>query len=415
MVQHNRVVVTGMGAITPIGLTKDDFWNNLIAGTSGTATITHFDASNHKCKVAAEVKGYDPTKHFDGKALRQLDIFVQYGIVAAREAFKDAGFRDGDYDPERVGVLVGSGIGSIAVIAEQAVILHEKGPRRVTPFLIPKAICNEAAGNISIDLGLKGPNTCVVTACATGTHAIGDAAAIVARGDADAMVCGGTEGAIISLAIAGFGNMGALAEENERPETASRPFDKNRNGFVMGEGAGILVVESLEHARKRGARIYAEVVGYGMTGDAYHITAPAPGGEGGARAIRAALKQAELAPEQVDYINAHGTSTPLNDKLETEGIKKVFGAHAYKLAVSSNKSMIGHLIGAAGAVEAIATVLTIVNGIIPPTINYNEPDPDCDLDYVPNKARESKVNVAMSSSLGFGGHNCSIALRKFDE
>jgi len=414
MYDQRRVVITGMGAITPIGLDLPTFWKNLVAGKSGTSFITGFDASQHKCKVAAEIKDFDPLLHFEKKAVSRYERFVQFAIVASREAMKDAGFAEGSYDPNRFGVLIGSGCGGLEVVEKQVVVLNEKGPRRVTPLLIPLLICNEAPGMVSIDLGLKGPNSCVVTACATGTHAIGDAAAIIARGDAEAMVAGGCEAVITPLSIAGFGNMGALSEETEHPETASRPFDANRNGFVMGEGAGIMILESLEHARKRGARIYAEVIGYGMSGDAYHITAPSPGGEGGARAMKMALDVAKINPTEVDYINAHGTSTPLNDKLETQSIKAVFGDHAYKLAVSSNKSMIGHLIGAAGAVEAVATAMTICNNVLPPTINYQTPDPECDLDYVPNVARERTVNVAASSSLGFGGHNTTIILRKFN-
>jgi len=409
-----RVVVTGLGAITPAGLDVSTFWRNLTAGKSATGFITRFDASQHRCKVAAEIKDFDPLQHFEKKEVGRYERFIQYGIVAAREAFKDAGFREGDYDPLRFGVVIGSGVGGIEVVEQQAVILRDKGARRVTPLLIPRLICNEAPGMVSIDLGLKGPNTCVVTACATGTHAIGDATEMIARGDADAVICGGTEGAITPLSIAGFANMGALSQETEHPETASRPFDKKRDGFVMGEGAGIVVVESLEHARKRGARIYCEVVGYGMSGDAYHITAPAPEGEGGARAIKMALDKAGLNPADVDHINSHGTSTPLNDKLETQAIKTVFGAYAYKIPITANKSMIGHLIGAAGSVESIAAILTMRDGIIPPTINYNDPDPECDLDYTPNKAREAKVTCALNSSLGFGGHNTTLIFKKFD-
>ena len=415
MSEMRRVVVTGMGAVTPIGLDLPTYWQNLIQGKSGTGLITHFDATENKCKVAAEIRDFNSEDHFDKKEISKIEMFVQFAIVAAREAYKDAGFREGDYDPEAFGVLIGSGVGGIAVVQQQALILEKKGPRRVTPFLIPKLICNEAPGLVSIDLGLRGPNTCVVTACATGTHAIGDAAAFIARGDAEQMLCGGTESSIIDLAIAGFANMGALSAEVDCPEKASRPFDKNRSGFVMGEGAGVLALESLESAKKRGARIYAEVVGYGLSGDAYHITAPGPNGEGGSRAIRMALRKADINPEKIDHVNAHGTSTPLNDRLETESLKNVFGDHAYKLAICSNKSMIGHLIGAAGAVEAISAIMSIVHSIIPPTINYETPDPDCDLDYVPNTARERNVDYALSSSLGFGGHNTSVIFKKFTD
>ncbi len=415
MSELKRVVVTGLGAVTPVGLDIPSFWENLTAGKSATDFITCFDPKDHKCKVAAEVKGFEATDHFDRKEVKNYERFIQFGVVAAREAYKDAGLREGDYDPDNAGVTVGSGVGGIEVVEDQTRLMDQRGPRRVTPFLIPKIICNEAPGMISIDLGLRGPNTCVVTACAAGTHCIGEAGRTIAMGDADIMFAGGAESSITPLAIAGFGNMGALSEETEKPETASRPFSKNRNGFVMGEGAGIMVLESLDHAKKRGARIYAELVGYGLSGDAYHITAPSPGGEGGARAIKMALRKAGINPEQMDYINAHGTSTPLNDKLETMGLKLVFGDHAYTFCVSSNKSMIGHLIGAAGAVEGIATVLTIHNDLVPPTINYEEPDPDCDLDYVPNTAKERTVNYALSSSLGFGGHNTSVIFKKFTD
>ncbi|MCX7046730.1 MAG: beta-ketoacyl-ACP synthase II [Candidatus Sumerlaeota bacterium] len=410
-----RIVVTGLGALTPIGNDVPSFWNNLVAGKSGVGFITRFDHSEHRAHIAAEIKNFEPEKHFEKKDLKNLEPFIQYALIAAREAWADARFTEGSYDPDRFGVVIGSGIGGIEVVEKQAHIIREKGPRSVTPFLVPRLICNEAPGYVSIDLKLRGPNTCIVTACATGTHCIGDAAAIIARDDADAMVCGATDGAITPLAIAGFANMRALSQEATCPERASCPFDLNRDGFVMGEGAGIMVLESLEHAQKRGARIYAEIVGYGMSGDAYHITAPSPCGEGGARAMLMALRNAGLRPEQIDYINAHGTSTPLNDKLETEGIKKAFGEHARKLAISANKSMIGHLIGAAGAVEGVATVLTICHSMIPPTINYETPDPECDLDYVPNVARPAEVNCALNSSLGFGGHNTSIIFKKFVE
>ncbi len=409
----NRVVVTGLGAITPLGLNVQEYWDGLISGKSGIGMITTFDTTQHSVKIAAEVKNYVGENHFDKKDVRKIDKFVQYSVVASREAISDAGIDLSKEDVTKIGVLVGVGIGGIGTIEEQHSILVNKGPSRVSPFLIPRMIPNIASGQISIYLGLKGPNSCVVTACATGTHAIGDAFRMIERGDAVAMICGGSESAITPLGLAGFSNMQALSTRNDAPEKASRPFDAQRDGFVMGEGCGILCLEELEHAKARGAKIYCEIIGYGLTGDAYHITAPAPEGEGGARCMDMAVKSAGLKPEDVDYVNAHGTSTPLNDKLETTAIKKVFGEYAKKLQISSNKSMIGHLLGAAGGAEAVATCLTIKNSIIPPTINYEFPDPECDLDYVPNTARKCDVNVAISNSLGFGGHNTTIVLKKF--
>lgn len=414
MSESTRVVITGMGAVTPIGLNVADYWDGLVAGKSASGALTGFDASAYKCKVAAEIKEWDGTEHFEKKEVGKMERFVQFSIVASREAFADAGFSEGDYDRDRFGVLIGSGVGGIQIVEDQTLLREARGPRRVTPFLIPRIICNEASGMASIDLNLRGPNMCIVTACAAGTHAIGEAMHIIKRGDADAMLCGGAESGISQLAIAGFGNMGALSKDTENFEKSSRPFDRTRNGFVMGEGAGVLVLESLEHAKKRGANIYAEVAGYGLNGDAFHITAPGPDGEGGARAIQMGLDRAGVAPEEVDHVNAHGTSTPLNDKLETMGIKTVFGDYAYQLVVTSNKSMIGHLIGAAGAVEAISSIKSINENIIPPTINYEEPDPECDLDYAPNVAKEREVKVVVSSSLGFGGHNCCVVLKLFE-
>lgn len=411
-----RVVITGLGAVTPIGNNVKDYWENLLAGKSGIDYITKFDASEFSVRFAGEVKNFNPEDYLEKKELRKIEDFVVYGVAATQEAIKDAGLDDGNkFDPTRAGVMVGSGIGGLRSMEEQHKVLLSRGPRRINPFLITRMIVNMAAGYIAIRFGLKGPNTAVSTACATGTHAIGDAFKVIQRGDADVMIAGGAEAAITPLGIGGFASMKALSERNDAPQKASRPFDAQRDGFVMSEGAGILVLEALEHALKRDARIYAEIVGYGMTDDAYHITAPDPEGDGGARAMKLAIEDAGLNPEDFDLVNAHGTSTPLNDKLETKGIKKVFGEHAYKLCITANKSMIGHLLGAAGAVEAVATVLSITNDKVPPTINYEFPDPECDLDYVPNVAREKEIRAAISNSLGFGGHNCTIALKKFLE
>jgi 3-oxoacyl-[acyl-carrier-protein] synthase II len=409
-----RVVVTGLGAVTPIGNTVDEFWNNLLAGKSGIGFITKFDTANHSVKIAAEVKNFNAEEHFERKELKKIDDFCRFGVVAARQAFADSGLNLEKVSPLDIGVIIGCGMGGVNTIEEQHTILMTRGPSRVTPFLIPKMIPNMSSGLISIYLGLKGPNTTIVTACAAGTHAIGEAYRTIQRGDAIAIVTGGTESTISPLSIAGFANMGALSQQNDNPQGASRPFDAKRDGFVMGEGAGILVLEELEHALARGAKIYAEIVGYGLSGDAYHMTAPAPCGEGGARAMKMALDTAGIPPTEVQHINAHGTSTPLNDKLETEAIKTVFGDHAYKIAITANKSMIGHLIGAAGAVEAIATVKAVQENKVPPTINYENPDPECDLDYTPNKARDMEVVYALNNSLGFGGHNCTVCFRKFE-
>jgi 3-oxoacyl-[acyl-carrier-protein] synthase II len=409
-----RVVVTGLGAVTPIGNTVEEFWNNLLAGKSGIGYITKFDTSNHSVKIAAEVKNFNAEEHFERKELKKIDDFCRFGVVAARQAFADSGLNLEKVSPLDIGVIIGCGMGGVNTIEEQHAILMTRGPSRVTPFLIPKMIPNMSSGLISIYLGLKGPNTTIVTACASATHAIGEAYRTIQRGDAIAIVTGGTEATISPLSIAGFSNMGALSQQNDNPQGASRPFDAKRDGFVMGEGAGILVLEELEHALARGAKIYAEIVGYGLSGDAYHMTAPAPCGEGGARAMKMALDTAGIPPTEVQHINAHGTSTPLNDKLETEAIKTVFGDHAYKIAITANKSMIGHLIGAAGAVEAIATVKAVQENKVPPTINYENPDPECDLDYTPNKARDMEVVYALNNSLGFGGHNCTVCFRKFE-
>ena len=411
-----RVVVTGIGAITPVGHNVKETWENLINGVSGIDVIKRFDPYSYNLPVviAGEVKDFDPKKYLNPKDAKRMSDFVKFAMVAAKEAIADSGLEVDKIDPTRAGVIVGTGIGGLRDIEEQQTLLLEKGARRVSPFFIPSGISNMASGYISIEFGFKGPNSCVVTACATGTHSIGDAFKIIQRGDADIMIAGGTESAITPLGIAGFANMKALSTRNDEPQKASRPFDAERDGFVMGEGAGILVLEELEHALKRGAKIYAEVVGYGMTGDAHHITAPCSDADGAVRVMEMALNDARLNPDEIDYINAHGTSTPLNDKVETLGIKKVFGEHAYKVKISSIKSMIGHLLGAAGAVEAVATVKTIETGIIPPTINYEHPDPDCDLDYTPNEAVEKQVKAAISNSFGFGGTNACLAFKAYE-
>ena len=408
-----RVVITGMGVISPIGIGKDLFWQNLCAGKNGIGRITHFDPAAYDTQIAGEVKDFDPSLYMEKKEARRLAHFIQFAIGASRLAVEDAKLTITPENAPEIGVIIGSGIGGIAFLEEQARTLHEKGPSKLSPFTVPFMITDMAAGYTSIMLGAKGPNFCVVTACATGTHCIGEAFKTIQRGAAEAIVAGGTEASITPLGIGSFCAAGALSTSNAEPERASRPFDKNRNGFVMGEGAGIVILESLEYAKARGAHIYAEIVGYGMSGDAYHITAPAPGGEGAVRAIRAALKDANIPPEKIDYVNAHGTSTELNDKYETVALKTVFGDHARKLAISSNKSMIGHLLGASGAVELIASVLSIVNDLAPPTINYENPDPECDLDYIPNQSRKMAINYAMSNSFGFGGHNAILIAKKY--
>jgi len=408
-----RVVITGLGPITPIGKGKEEFWHALREGENGIDVITSFDASKFSTRIAAEVKNFDPGLYIGAKEIRHMDRFVQFAVVGAIFAIKDAGIEFEKEDPERIGVLIGSGIGGIATLEREHNVLREKGTDRISPFLIPMLIVNMASGCVSIFFKVKGPNNAVATACATGANAVGDAFRIIQRGDADVMICGGTEASITPLGVGGFCAARALSRRNDEPQKASRPFDKLRDGFVMGEGSGIIVLESLEHALNRGAHIYGEIVGYGMTGDAYHMTAPDPDARQAARAIVLALKDAEIKPEEVDYINAHGTSTLLNDKCETMAIKSVFGEHAYRIPVSATKSMTGHLLGAAGSVELIATVLTLEYGIAPPTINYEHPDPDCDLDYVPNKAREIKASVAISNSFAFGGHNVTIVVRKY--
>ncbi len=411
--ENRRVVITGVGAVTPVGNTAEEFWSALLAGKSGIGPITRFDTTGYPTRIAGEVRGFEPLKYIDKKDDRKFDPFLKFAIACAVMAVEDADLKVDKVDGNRFGVLVGSGIGGIGTLLDSHVTLLEKGPDRVSPFFIPMLIINMASGLISMRFGAKGPNSSVVTACATGNHAIGDAMRIIQRGDADVMIAGGAEAIILPLTIAGFCQMKAMSTRNDEPTKASRPFDAERDGFVCGEGGGLLVLESLEHAVKRDARIYAEVIGYGMTGDAHHMTAPDPEGDGAARAMAAALRDAALEPSAVGYINAHGTSTPYNDKFETMAIKRVFGEHARKLAVSSTKSMTGHLLGAAGGIEAIATALAIHHGILPPTINYEKPDPDCDLDYIPNVARKQDVEVALSNAFGFGGTNATLAFKKY--
>ncbi len=410
-----RVVVTGIGMISPLGVTLSESWERLKAGESGLGPITKFDASQMPSRIAGEIKGFDPTKYIDKKELKRTDSFVQLAIASSEMAFEDSGLDLDSMPKDEVGVLIGSGIGGLETIERNHTMLMQKGYRRISPFFIPMAVINMAASMVSIRFGLQGPNSSVVTACATGANAIGDAFKIVQRGDAKVMIAGGTESVITPLAVGGFSVMRALSTFNEDPQKASRPFDKNRDGFVMSEGCALLVLEDLEHARARGAKIYGEVVGYGMSGDACHITMPDPEGNGAFLCMRNALRDAGLSIEDVDYINAHGTSTPLNDKTETLAIKRLFGDRAYEIPVSSNKSMIGHLLGAAGAVEAAFTLMSLKEGVIPPTINYETPDPECDLDYVPNEAREALIKVAISNSFGFGGVNVTLAFRKWEE
>lgn len=411
--EKKRVVVTGLGLITPLGIGVESSWNSLIEGRSGIGRITRFDASDLPVQIAGEVKDFDPSLYIEQKEIKKMDRFIHFAVAASTMAIEDSGLKITDNNAERVGVIIGSGIGGLPAIEHYHKVYLERGYRRITPFFIPMLIINLASGQVSIKFGAKGPNSAVATACATGSHAIGDAFRIIQRGDADVMIAGGAESVITPLAIGGFAVMKALSTRNNEPERASRPFDIDRDGFVMGEGAGIVVLESLDSAKERGAKIYAEIVGYGMTSDAYHITAPAPEGEGAATCMSLALKDAGVDPNVVDYINAHGTSTKYGDEIETSAIKKVFGEHAYKLSVSSTKSMTGHLLGAAGGVEAVISVLSIVNDIIPPTINLDNPDPECDLDYVPHKARHQKVNFALSNSFGFGGANACLLFRKY--
>ncbi len=408
-----RVVITGIGAVTPLGNDVVTTWENIKNGVSGIAPITKFDASNNSVKVAGEVKEFNPENFMDIKEARRMGRFTQFAVAASKMAVQDAKIEIGqDVSPDRVGVWIGSGIGGLDEFEVQHKRFLDKGPRRVNPFTIPMLIPDMAAGRVSIELGAKGINNCSVTACASGANSIGDAFRVLQNGEVDIMVAGGTEAAITEMTIAGFTNMTALST-NPDPHTASRPFDKNRDGFVIAEGAGVLILEELEHAIARGARIYGELVGYGSTGDAFHITTPAPMGEGAQRAMRQALEDAKLSPESIDYINAHGTSTPYNDLYETQAVKAVFGTHANSLSISSTKSMTGHLLGAAGAIEAIFSLLAITEGIIPPTINYETIDEELDLDYVPNQAKQKNVNYVLSNSLGFGGHNASLIFKKY--
>jgi 3-oxoacyl-[acyl-carrier-protein] synthase II len=410
-----RVVITGIGLITPAGKSKGENWDNIRNGRSGIGPITRFDAQHHASRIAGEIKDYDPNQYFDRKDLRKYDPFIQFALIAADEAVKDSGLNLEALDKERAGVYIGSGIGGIHTIEVNKEILMQKGPDRISPFFLPACIANLAAGQVSIKFGFKGPNLANCTACATGTHAIGDSTRIIQRGEADIMLAGGAEYPITPLGVAGFTAMRALSTRNDQPEKASRPFDKDRDGFVIGEGSAILVLESLEHAYNRGARIYAEVAGYGFTGDAYHMTAPDPNADGSYRVMKMALADAGLKPEDIVYINAHGTSTELNDKLETLAIKRLFGEYAYKLAISSTKSMTGHMLGATGSAEAAYTALAITDSFIPPTINYDTPDPDCDLNYTPNQGVAREIPYAISNSFGFGGTNASVLLKKFSE
>ncbi|TGE32768.1 beta-ketoacyl-ACP synthase II [Desulfosporosinus sp. Sb-LF] len=412
MLKH-RAVITGMGVVTPVGNQIDEFWDNLMAGKSGIGLLTRFDTTDLSTKVAAEVKDFEPTDWIEKKESRHMDRFAQFAIAAAKMALKDSGLDLDKLNKERAGAVMGCGIGGVTTFEEQKEVLMKKGSSRISPFFVPMLISNMAAGHLSIAFGLQGSSMTIVTACASATNAIGEALRIIQHGEADVVFCGGTEAPITNLAFAGFCSMKAMSTEKENPDQACRPFDKRRSGFVMGEGAGVLVVESLEHAKARGARIYAELAGYGSSSDAYHITTPVPGGAGAVRAMRLALNDAGVSPEEVDYINAHGTGTGPNDATETAAIKTLFGSHASKLAISSTKSMTGHLMGAAGAIEAVICALAIDRGAIPPTTNYGQPDPECDLDYVPNSARKQEVTMSMSNSLGFGGHNATIVLKKF--
>ncbi len=409
-----RVVITGLGMVSPLGIGVEKTWQALIQGKSGVVRITKFDPTGFDTQIAAEVKDFVPENFMEKKEIKRMDIFIQYAMASAMMAMEDAQLPITPQNADRVGVVVGAGLGGLTTIESFHKVLMEKGPGRISPFFIPALIVNEAPGQISIRFGAKGPNYSVVTACATGNHNIGDAWRMIQRGDADAIIAGGVEATITPLAVSGFNAMKALSTRNHEPEKASRPFDKDRDGFVMGEGCGIIILEEMNQALDRGAKIYAEIIGYGLNGDAYHITAPAPDGEGAARCMAMALKSAGISPEEVDYINAHGTSTDYNDLYETMAIKAVFKEHAKKLAVSSTKSMTGHLLGGAGGVEAIFTVLTIHRGVIPPTINYDIPDPECDLDYVPNVARMADVRVALSNSFGFGGTNAVLIFKKFE-
>lgn len=411
---QRRVVATGAGIISPIGNTLETFWESLKSGRSGTKRLDYFDTTDYSSKVAGMAMDFNPDDYFPPKETKRLHKFSQFALAASKSALAHSGLDRENADRERIGVFIGSGVGGMTLTEQEVVVLRERGPRRISPFFIPMLITNMASGIVAMTFGLKGPNSAVSTACATGSHAIGDAYRVIERDEADLMLAGGTEAALTPLGFGGFCAMRALStDRNDDPERASRPFDRTRDGFVMGEGAGVIVLEELEHARKRGAHIMGEIIGYGMSADAYHITAPDPDGDGAARAMREALRSARISPDRISYINAHGTSTPLNDKLETEAIKTIFGDHAYKLAISSTKSNIGHLLGAAGGVETTAMLLMVENDTLAPTINYEEPDPECDLDYVPNTAREMGVDYAMSNSFGFGGTNATLIFKKF--
>ncbi len=410
---RRRVVVTGMGLVIPTGIGVETAWKNACEGKSGIGRLTRFDPEGFETRIAAEVKGFNPELYIEKKEVKKMDLFIQYALAASKEAVEDSRLNISPENGDRIGVIVGTGLGGLPTIEKYHQILMERGPGRISPFFIPMLIANLASGQIAIQFGAKGPNICLVTACATGGHCIGDAFRAIVYGDADAIIAGGTEANITPLTVGGFNAMKALSTRNDEPEKACRPFEKNRNGFVIAEGAGIVMLEELQFAQKRNAKIYAELIGYGYTGDAHHITAPSPDGDGAIRCMRMAIKDAGLKPEDIDYINAHGTSTQLNDLTETIAIKKVFGHHAQKIPTSATKSMTGHLLGAAGSTEAIFTILALRDGILPPTINYEEPDPECDLDYVPNVARRQEVNVGMSNAFGFGGTNATLIFEKF--
>ena len=410
-----RVVITGMGAITPLGNTLSDYWHGLVSAKNGIGPITAFDASQHACQIAGEVRGFDPLDYLDRKDAKRMDRFAQFAVSASHQALQDANFKITDLNAEQVGVMIGTGVGGLKVMEDQQEVYLNRGPSRCSPFMVPMMIANMAAGLTAIQTGAKGPNSCAVTACAAGSNAIGDAFRIVQNGYAQAMLCGGTESSVTPLAVAGFASARALSTRNDQPSRASRPFDRDRDGFVMGEGCGILLIEALEHALSRGAKIYAEIVGYGMTCDAYHMTAPTPDGEGATRAIRMALKDANLVPEQVSYINAHGTSTPANDPTETKAIKAALGDSAYRVAVSSTKSMTGHLLGGSGGIEGVAAAMAVANDQVPPTLNLDNPDQGCDLDYVPKASRAMTVDVVLSNSFVFGVHKVTLAFQKYSD
>ena len=408
-----RVVITGLGIVSPVGQTLDENWQNISNGVSGIGEIQRFDATGYPCQIAGEVHDFDPSRHFSVKEARKMDRFIQFGMFAAMDAFIDSGLEVTEENADKIGVHIGSGIGGIETIQSTTATLDSRGPRRVSPFFIPSAIINMISGNLSIKLGLRGPNLSMVTACTTATHSIGDAGRLIEYGDADVMIAGGAEAAVVKTSIAGFGNARALSNREADPATACCPWDEARDGFVMGEGAGVLVLEEYEHAKARDAKIYAELIGFGMSGDAHHMTQPSPGGEGAARCMTNAMRNAGINPQEVDYLNAHGTSTPLGDLAETNATKTAFGDHAYKLVVSSTKSMVGHLLGAAGGVEAVYTAMALHTQTAPPTINLNNPSADCDLDYVPNTAREMPLNIALSNSFGFGGTNGTLAFKHY--